>query len=63
MEQVEVVTAKGEGMWGTRKYQVALKIRIGTYHDSLNQISKKVLSYSFTFGGPSGFIPDSRSQA
>src|SRR6266436_266139 len=61
MEQVEVVTAKGEGMWGARKYQVALKTRIRTYHDSLNQISRKVLSYLFTFGAPSGSIPYSRS--
>jgi hypothetical protein len=61
MDQIEAVTAKGEGMWGTQKYQVALKTKVLTYHDSLSQFSRKVLSYSFTFGGSSGSIPDSRS--
>jgi len=61
MEQIEAVTAKGEGSWGAQKYEIVLKTKIRTYHDSLNQFSRKVLSYSFTFGAPSGCIPNSRS--
>lgn len=61
MEEVEIVTAKGEGIWGTQKYQVALRTRVRTYHDSLNQSCRKLQSYSFTFDAPSVSISDSRS--
>ena len=58
MEEVEVVTAQGEGVWGNQKYRVALKTRIQTYHDSLGNSEKQVLKYLFTFNSPS--ISDGR---
>lgn len=48
-------------MWGTRKYQVALKTRVRTYRDSLNKSSRRVLSFLFTFSVSPGSIPDSRT--
>jgi hypothetical protein len=60
MEQLEVITAIGEGVWGNHKYQVALKTRACTYHDALHQSTRKVLRYLFSFG-PSISISDSRS--
>jgi hypothetical protein len=53
MEEVELITAKGEGVWGNQKYQVALTTRIRTYHDSLHKFEKRVSSYRFTFRSPS----------
>jgi hypothetical protein len=58
MEEVEAVTAKGEGVWGNQKYRLTLKTRIQTYHDSLAKFEKQISKYSFTFQSDS--IADSR---
>src|SRR5271168_395580 len=58
MEEVEAVTATGEGVWGNQKYLVTLGTRIQTYHDSLGQSEKQVSKYFFTFQANS--IADSR---
>src|SRR5271170_2179656 len=58
MEEVELITSKGEGIWGNQKYQVVLMTRVRTYHDSLRQSEKQVSSYGFTFESTS--ISDAR---
>jgi hypothetical protein len=60
MDELEMTTAEGEGVWGNQKYHVALKIRSRTYYDSSRKSSKKVLSYLFTFGAQSISISDRR---
>jgi hypothetical protein len=52
MEGVELITAKGEGVWGNQKYRVVLMTRVRTYHDSLHQSERQVSSYRFTFASP-----------
>ena len=53
MEEVELITAKGEGVWGNQKYRVVLKTRVRTYHDSLRKFEKQVSRHLFTFDSPS----------
>jgi len=50
MERLEVITAKGEGIWGNQKFQVAQKTQVRAYYDSLHLSTSKVLRYLFTFG-------------
>jgi hypothetical protein len=52
MEEVELVTAQGEGVWGNQKYQLTLKTRVRTNHDSLRKSEKHVSRYLFIFASP-----------
>ncbi|HEX4074993.1 MAG TPA: hypothetical protein VHX49_06315 [Candidatus Acidoferrales bacterium] len=49
MEQVEVTTAEGEGVWGNVNYQVSLDARFSTYYDSAKTKNRTVVWYFLSF--------------
>ena len=49
MEQVEITTAKGEGVWGSVRYQVSLDTRFSTYYDSAKTKNRTVVYYFLSF--------------
>lgn len=49
MEQVEITTAQGEGVWGNVRYQISLDTRFSTYHDSARTKNRTVARYFVSF--------------
>lgn len=49
MEQIEITTAEGEGVWGNVRYQVSLDTRFSTYYDSAKTKNRTVVRYLLSF--------------
>jgi hypothetical protein len=49
VEQAEITTAEGAGIWGNVRYQVSLNTRFSTYYDSAKTKSRTVVYYFLSF--------------
>jgi hypothetical protein len=68
MDETELITSKGRGVWGGTTYELRLLTSSRTYSDSLHQATRTVLRFMLEFGSKSGsdrrcFISDAARRA